>query len=484
MDLISSIARRLRPAYRELVREKGIALAAVGCMLLALGVAGPALAKKQKPRAKPAPRGTVLSKSILPLDFAVQSDGKIVTVGRSGGPRSAVIVARRLENGQRDPSFRNGLVPVAAKAIMYLVSIQPDGRILIAGLAPGTGMSADGSPSDFVLVRLLQTGELDPSFGSGGVVRTDFGADDSPGGLTLQDDGKILLAGGADRGYPDRANPDSSMALARYLPDGSLDPSFATGGKALISFGRFNEASAVAVESDGRIAVAGENILDPGSNQSANLAQARLLSDGSLDPSFGSGGRLVTPFLTPREDIDPFSAPYVISDLSYAADGRLVAAGEASVRLRKKKVVTRTKLARYTVDGAPDPSFGVGGETLLGQRTIGRATTAETAPDGSIVVAGLSNDLPEALQLARVTPGGALDASFGKRGSVKTRLPGLTFSAFAVAFDQLGRLLVDALIDNGRSISVLARYQPSGRLDPSFGPSHKRRHRKHRPHRR
>jgi uncharacterized delta-60 repeat protein len=467
-----------RSAYRAHMRELRIAVAVGACALLALASAGTASAKR-KHHVKPAPRGTVLSRTVLALDFAVQSDGKIVTVGRSGGRRSDAAVARRLENGQPDPNFRNGLVPVAAKAVMYLISIQPDGRILIAGLAPGAGESADGLPSDFVLARLLSTGELDPSFGNGGVVRTDFGADDSPGALTLQDDGKILLAGGADRGYPDHANPESSMALARYLPDGSLDSSFGTGGKALVSFGRFNDASAVAVEPDGKIAVAGENLLDPGSNQSANLAQAHLLPDGSLDPSFGSGGKLVTPFLTPREDIDPFSAPYVISDLSYAPDGRLVAVGEASVRLRKKKVVTLAKLARYTVDGAPDPSFGVGGESLLGQHAIGRATTIETGPDGSVVVAGLSDDIPENLQLARVTPGGVLDASFGKRGSVKTLLPGMAISALAAAFDPLGRLIVDALIDRGRSISVLARYQASGRLDPSFGPSHKRRHRKH-----
>jgi uncharacterized delta-60 repeat protein len=469
-------------AYRGGVREIRIAVAIAGCAILALATG---LAQgKHRHHKKAAPRGTVLSRSIIALGVATQPDGRIVTVGRRSGRRAdAVFVARRLDNGQLDPTFRNGVVPVASKAFMYLAAIQPDGRILIAGGAPGAGESADGSPFDFVLVRLLQTGELDPSFGAGGVVRTDFGADDGPDAMTLEDDGKIILAGGADRGYPDRANPDSSFALARYLPDGSLDPSFGAGGKALITFGRFNEAFAVTVEANGKVAVAGENIIDPGSIQSANLAQARLLPNGSLDPSFGTGGKLVTAFLAPREDIDPFGAPYVISDLSYGADGRLVAVGEASVKPRKKRkrrMVSLTKVARYTVDGLPDPSFGVGGESLFGQRVIGRPTRAETGADGSIVVAGLSNELPEALQLVRVTPGGGLDAGFGKGGSVKTHLPGPVISAHALTFDRFGRPLVAALAGRTKELSVLARYQPFGRLDRSFGPRYKRHHPKHR----
>jgi uncharacterized delta-60 repeat protein len=373
--------------------------------------------------------------------------------------------------------------------VVYLIAIQPDGRILIAGGIPGTGMSATGFPYDFVLGRLLQNGDPDPSFGSGGVVRTDFGADDLPSALTLQDDGKILLAGGADRGYPDRANPDSSFAVARYQPDGSLDPSFGAEGKVLISFGQFNSAGAIRVASDGRIALAGVNLFDPGGNDPEKLAQARLLPDGTLDPSFGNGGKLVMPFLDPGEDVFLDFAPYVIAGLTYMPDGRLIAVGEASKR-RHKKILELTKVARYTPDGAPDPSFGVGGQTMLGLRMIGRVTGAATAADGSIIVSGTTDAASDALQLARVTSGGALDTTFGKRGSLKTRLPGLVSAVPALTVDQLGRALVAAYDLTSRfvtrrlfittNLTVIARYQPSGKLDPSFGPRHKRPHRKHR----
>jgi uncharacterized delta-60 repeat protein len=456
-------------------RASAIAIVAVSALLV-VGGTTPALAKKKRPRV--APRGTVVSRSLFAWDLAVQPDGRIVTVGRNGGRTLRTVVARRLDNGQLDPTFRNGVVAVASKALMFLIALQPDGRILIAGEAPGTGMSADGSPADFILARLLPTGQLDPSFGSGGVVRTDFGADDGPSALTIQDDGRILLAGHADRGYPDRANPDSSFAVARYEPNGSLDPSFGAGGRVLVSFGRFNTARAMRVSADGRIALAGTNQLDPGANEPERLAQARLLTDGSLDPSFGTGGQLVTPFLAPGEDVLLSFPPFVIYGLTYATDGRLVAAGEASVK-RGKRIVSLTKVARYGPDGAPDPSFGLGGRMLLNQRKMGRVNGVATTAGGGIVVAGLTNSIPEGVQLVRLTPGGVLEAGFGRSGSVKTRLPGTAVDFPAVTFDPLGRVLVAGFTGLGRGgQSVIARYQASGRLDRTFGPRHRRHHRK------
>jgi uncharacterized delta-60 repeat protein len=462
------------------MREMRIALILGVTALMVFAGSSPALAKGKK-REKPPPRGTVVSRSISIWDVAVQPDGKIVTVGNNR--RRRVVVTRRLDNGRLDPTFGSRILPLPAKALVYLIAVEPDGDVLIAGETPGTGMSADGSPSDFVLARLLPTGELDPSFGASGVVRTDFGADDGPSALTLQDDGRILLAGRADRGYPDRANPDSSFAVARYGPNGSLDPSFGAGGKVLVSFGRFNEARAMTVSADGRISLAGINQLDPGANEPERLAQARLLSDGGLDPSFGMGGKLVTPFLAPGEDVLLSFAPFVIYGLSYTTDGRLVAAGEASIK-RRKKIVSLTKIARYGLDGAPDPSFGLGGRIFLNQRKIGRVTGSATTADGSVLIAGLTNSIPEDIQLVRVGSAGALDTNFGKRGSAIARAPGTVVEVPTVTTDPLGRVLVAGQTSVKRGyVSVLARFGPFGRVDRSFGPRHKRRHPKRRHHR-
>jgi uncharacterized delta-60 repeat protein len=467
------------------MREKRIALAVAACAgIVIFGVcAGSALAKG-KHLVKRAPRGTVVSRSIFAWDIAVQPDGKLVTVGRNGGRRTRVIVARRLENGQLDPGFGARAVPLPPKTLVYLISIDADGRIVIAGQAPGSGDSSTGSPADFVLARLLQDGELDPSFGSGGVVRTDFGADDSPASLTLQGDGRILLAGRADRGYPDGANPDSSFALARYGHDGSLDPTFGTGGKVLVGFGQYNSALAAVVEPDGKIAVAGYNQVDPGSIDPANFAQARLLPNGGLDPSFGNGGKLVAPLLTPQERAHSFllGVP-VIPILSYTDRGELIVVHETMVR-REKRIVGATKVERLTVDGAPDPGFGGNGVSILGPRKMGVVSAARATPDGRIVVSGDGGGFRDGVQVTRLGANGTLDATFGRRGSVITALPGGVEGFPAIAFDSLGRTLVAGQTDaHSRLLSVMARYLPNGRLDRSFGPRHKRRHRKHRRHR-
>jgi uncharacterized delta-60 repeat protein len=460
--------------YRGAMREMRIALVTVAAATLLVATGSESALAKQKKIVKVAPRGTVVSRSTLAWDVAMQPDGKVVTVGRSGGRRLRVVVARRLDNGQLDPTFGRRIVAVAPKALIYRVAIQPDGGILIAGEAPGTGMSADGSPSDFILARLLPSGQLDPSFGSAGVVRTDFGADDAPAALTMQDDGRILLAGHADRGYPDRANPDSSFALARYTPSGALDGSFGAGGKALISFGQFNAALDLSVRSDGKIAVAGYNQFDPGSNDPENLAQARLNSDGSLDPSFGAGGKLVTQFFPPGERVSVFGVPQQISALTYTGDGRLIAVGDVSV-FRHRKVLSRTKVERFTVDGSPDPTFGVAGQILLGA-AAGQITGARTTPDGATVLSGSD----EGVRVTRLTPSGFLDRIFARRGTAFTRLPGGVEEFSVIAFDSLGRTLVAGQTDAGRGLlSVIARYLPSGRLDKTFGPRHKRGHRKH-----
>jgi uncharacterized delta-60 repeat protein len=134
-------------------------------------------------------------------------------------------------------------------------------------------------------------GDLDPSFGAGGKVITDFaGLADSVQSLAVQSDGKIIAAG-----YAQMSNSNFDFALARYNTDGHLDPAFGSGGKVTTDFfGHADFAYAVAIQSDGRIIATGNAFDANGAN--SNFAVARYNTNGSLDDSFGSGGKIVTDF--------------------------------------------------------------------------------------------------------------------------------------------------------------------------------------------
>jgi len=122
----------------------------------------------------------------------------------------------------------------------------------------------------------LHAGDLDPTFGTGGKVVTDFGGSEFANAVAIQTDGRIVVAG----------QTATDLALARYKPDGGLDPSFGTGGK--VTTGGQDFADAVAIQPNGKIVVAGGNEL------------IRYNADGSLDSSFGTGGKVTTDFAAPN----------------------------------------------------------------------------------------------------------------------------------------------------------------------------------------
>ena len=166
------------------------------------------------------------------------------------------------------------------------VVIQPNGRILVAG---HTETNFNLQSQDFLLLRLNSNGTLDTLFGIGGKVTTDFsGRDDAANAIALQPDGRIVL-GGLSNGL------FFSFALARYNANGSPDTTFGSGGKTVASFYPITPcyATDIALLPNGKIVMSGFNYY------SANLdfMLARFDSNGSLDGSFGSGGKTFTDFL-------------------------------------------------------------------------------------------------------------------------------------------------------------------------------------------
>jgi uncharacterized delta-60 repeat protein len=199
-------------------------------------------------------------------DLVLQGDGKIVVVGQLGAD---FVVARYLPKGILDVSFNGtGFVTTNFGGIdrATAVTLQPDGKIVAAG---NTDTKFAG------LVRYLPNGLPDPNFGNDGKVLVDFGAGGENGlyGVALQPDGKIVVVGTA---FTASTNPFmSDFALARYLPNGSLDTRFGNGGKVITNFGGNVEAAvAIAIQPrDGRLVLAGySNAMRSGSS---NVAVAR-----------------------------------------------------------------------------------------------------------------------------------------------------------------------------------------------------------------
>jgi uncharacterized delta-60 repeat protein len=317
---------------------------------------------------------------------------------------------------------------------------QPDGKVVAAGQAWQTSQYEDG---DFALARYISGGSLDATFGSGGRVTTDFGGNDQIKALARQGDGKLVAAGIADRGG-DQA--DADFALARYDPDGTLDPSFA-GGKVVTEFGGSDGARALIIQPDGKIVAAGYG------GSASKFAVVRYNPDGTLDPTFGSGGKVTTSFS---------SAVAGATALAIQPDGKLVAAGYNADDFA---------LARYHPNGTLDQTFGSGGKVTSDFSSSRDSIFALIIqPDGKLAVAGMTQAMGSSVAdfaLARYNPDGTLDTSFGSGGKVVSDLTPYTWdAASALVLEADGKLVAAGNSSGG---FALARYNRDGDLDTSFG---------------
>jgi uncharacterized delta-60 repeat protein len=217
--------------------------------------------------------------------LALQPDGKIVAAGFcDNGSNYDFCLARYLASGALDTSFNTtGKVITAigtSNDVANALAVQPDGKIVVAGYC------SNGSNYDFCLARYLPTGALDTSFNSTGKVITAIGSNsDYANALALQPDGKIVVAGYCYNGST------NDFCLARYLASGALDPSFNTSGKVVTAIGSgYDYPNALALQPDGKIVAAGT--CSNGSN--SDFCLARYLPTGALDTSFSTTGKVIT----------------------------------------------------------------------------------------------------------------------------------------------------------------------------------------------
>ena len=352
--------------------------------------------------------------------MAIQADGKIVVAGSAdiAGVREFA-VARYNSNGSLDTLFDgDGIVTTSVGDFADFangVAIQSDGKIVAAGFTE-TGGTED---TDLALVRYNSDGSLDSSFSGDGIVTTPVGASDVDiaRAVAIQSDGKIVVAG-----YSYATTEDYDLVLVRYNTDGTLDSSFAGDGIA-VYHGVNDVAYAVAIQSDGKIVVAGYAQDDAEDELTRDFAILRYNTNGSLDTTFNGNGKLRT----------GFGGYDYARALAIQADGKIVAVGYAEAG-------PGFALVRCNTNGTLDSSFSGDGK-LIGP-IEGFALSVVLQSDDKLVVAGFGTGLSgDDFAVARYNTDGSFDTSFDADGMAMVDLIGVSV-ARAVSLQSDGKIVL------------------------------------------
>ena len=293
-------------------------------------------------------------------------------------------------------------------------------------------------------------GDLDSTFGNGGIVQTDFsGGDDYGFGVKVQADGKAVVVGQSG------VYPLFHSALTRYNRNGTVDQTFGTGGKVVAALDPGGDGStAIAFQPDGKIVTAGSVIHN---NFVLAFVTARYNPDGSLDQTFGNNGSVQTTFGDSAAEGN---------DVVLQADGKIIVVGFTGAGSYSS--LNNFALVRFNSDGSLDQSFGAGGKVKSAK---GTATSAVLQADGKILVGGTyDTGSSRGFMLARYNSNGTLDGTFGHAGVTKTAIGSGEAFSFGIGLLSDGRIVL-----GGYSATTLdhdftvACYNANGVLDQTFG---------------
>lgn len=352
--------------------------------------------------------------------------------------------------GQLDPSFGAGglfttNLQIPDNNVNNLIALQNDGKIVVAG----------GMNNLAAILRLDANGVPDAGFGTAGIVTSNFTLVHGPTivGLVILSDGRILAAAST-------VDVNPGPKLGRFNPDGTVDTSFGGLGFADIPL---PSAAAMVQQPDGQVLIAG----GPGVLAPQPGAITRMTTDGQVDSTFGNAG--VAILLSPS-----------VTAMALQADGRILIASGGPTPSMLPDAPSAGSIARYKPNGSVDRSFGIAGQAAC----VASASAICVQPDGKIVVAGsLTGQLHAAgnftgFGLVRYNADGSLDATFGVHGGLTTVFAptGPLGSAWSLALEPNGEIIAagqagqrQPLDYHSPSSFALARYGPSGRLDPTFG---------------
>ncbi|MGB7209104.1 MAG: hypothetical protein WBD27_10630 [Pyrinomonadaceae bacterium] len=417
--------------------------------------------------------------------IAIQSDGKIVVAGYTANAGTDSMVLRYNSNGSLDTSFDGDGKAFASFTTsterFNSVAIQSNGKIVAAGYAYITGTARD-----FSAARFNTNGSLDTTFSGDGKVTTPIStaSNDEANAVKIQTDGKIVLAGSA--------TSQNSFGLVRYNTNGTLDSTFDTDGKLNTNFTTdLDAARDLVIQSDGKLVAVGF-----ATDGKRKVAAARYNSNGSLDPAYGTNGKVISygdgeavsaklmsngtvvaaiwadydgnrdmayaSFQTNGYGGSNNDTPVSISNTHASAlqpDGKTVLAGTFDYWNFRK-----CTLMRLNADGSLDTSFN--GDGRVATNFTGFSSTPCTAyevkvqADGKIVMAGSLGDYGF---LARFNSNGSLDTSFNGTGYTQIYTG---YRLFRIAIDATGNIY--AISSSSTEPTNLFRFLPSGALDPSY----------------
>ncbi len=372
---------------------------------------------------------TDMASSAFVKEVRIQEDGKIVAAGKTITPGLDYdfVVVRYLNDGALDNSFGvEGIQTIDVNADednATAMEIQQDGKILIAG----NTKSLNGY--NLCIIRLNQNGTTDTTFADNGFLI--YQKENQDGGIrdiNLQSDNKIIVAGY----FIDSTGTNEDEVILRFNTNGSIDSSFGVSGVFYFLPDEANvKANCLAIQTDGKILVGGSiNDFD-----TSDFLLARLQTNGNLDSGFNAVG---------FSAIDLFESVESLVSIAVQSDGKIIGTGNSL----DYTSFSGFGLARWNTDGTIDDSFGISGNLITEfdfDANEGNDIPMQIAlqTDGKIIVAGWRYDFTagESIALARYLVNGVLDISFGEGGKVLTSLDE-NANGTSLAIQQDGKIVV------------------------------------------
>lgn len=380
----------------------------------------------------------------VPLAIALMPDGRIVVAGSAQGG----FAARYLADGSVDTSFGTGGIvelddhrvsgPLTVHEISG-VTVLPTGQTILIG---------SNHQGENLVMRLLENGQLDPTFGQGGAAVAWTGG--FPADVVVQQDGRILVAG-----------DNNGFMITRYTADGQLDSSWGQAGTVTTLLPSPISASRIRVDGSGRVVVAGDGVWQ----DNTHVVVVRYLPDGRLDATFGQGGISTIPFLGATS----------VTGLGIQPDGRIVIGGTLNADWTDGFGFS---VLRLDSQGTPDWTFGGGdGLTNGGPGFGGGSGTSDLIirRNGKILLSGSTSHVftepyvQEAWGLAQFNPDGTLDTTFGDQG--RSTYTGARGFGGDLVLQPDGRYVMTGFLDltgcvrrchaEGREDVALARFTPT-----------------------